>query len=92
MRQHRRGVTTLLVFSLVAAAPGAAEGFDNAVFTEAETARILAHGPWPPDPVLDPSNRVSGNADAIGVSALSHVDALRKKSSAPETGRVTRSC
>ena len=27
--------------------------------------RILAHGPWPPPATADPSNRVSGNADAI---------------------------
>ena len=34
-------------------------------FTPAEVKRILAHGPWPPPPVRDPSNRVSANAEAI---------------------------
>lgn len=34
-------------------------------FTDAEIARILAHGPWPSKLQPDPSNRVSGNAYAI---------------------------
>ncbi|HJQ59297.1 MAG TPA: cytochrome c peroxidase [Vineibacter sp.] len=36
-------------------------------FSEAERRRILAHGPWPPAPVRDPSNRVSGRPDAIAL-------------------------
>ena len=31
----------------------------------AEVAAIVAHGPWPPTPVRDPSNRVSGQPAAI---------------------------
>ena len=31
--------------------------------------RILAHGPWPPPPVHDPSNRVSGQPAAIAFGA-----------------------
>lgn len=31
--------------------------------------RILAHGPWPPPPQRDPSNRVSGQAAAIAFGA-----------------------
>jgi cytochrome c peroxidase len=34
-------------------------------FTDAEIARILQHGPWPPAPRKDPSNRMSGQAKAI---------------------------
>ena len=48
----------------LAAAP--AFGTENAVeFTPDEIARILSHGPWPPKRAPDPSNRVSGNAEAI---------------------------
>jgi cytochrome c peroxidase len=34
-------------------------------FSEAELRMILQHGPWPPPPARDPSNRVSGKAEAI---------------------------
>jgi cytochrome c peroxidase len=34
-------------------------------FSEAELRTILQHGPWPPKPSLDPSNRVSGKPEAI---------------------------
>jgi cytochrome c peroxidase len=34
-------------------------------FSKEETARILQHGPWPPPPARDPSNRVSGKREAI---------------------------
>jgi cytochrome c peroxidase len=37
------------------------------VFTDAQVKRIAAMGPWPPPPRTDPSNRVSGNADAIAL-------------------------
>lgn len=36
-------------------------------FTSVETARILQHGPWPMAWSPDPSNRVSGNSDAIAL-------------------------
>jgi cytochrome c peroxidase len=48
----------LLLGGAVAAAQGVA-------FTPEERARILAHGPWPQAVTRDPSNRVSGNKDAI---------------------------
>src|SRR5260221_7915734 len=38
--------------------------------SDAEMGRILAHGPWPPQWQPDPSNRVSGNADAIALGAV----------------------
>ena len=37
--------------------------------------RILAHGPWPPPPVHDPSNRVSARPAAIGYGAALFHDA-----------------
>ena len=38
-------------------------------FTRAEIAAIRQHGPWPPPPVRDASNRVSGNPRAIEFGA-----------------------
>jgi cytochrome c peroxidase len=35
------------------------------MFSAEETARILAHGPWPPPATRDPSNRASGDLYAI---------------------------
>src|SRR5882672_3658104 len=37
------------------------------VFSADERARILSHGPWPPKPRRDPSNRVSGKPEAIAL-------------------------
>ena len=48
---------------LLAAASAAA--LAAPAFTEEDTRRIAAHGPWPAPWTRDPSNRVSGNADAI---------------------------
>ena len=39
--------------------------FQLSTFSKEEVARILQHGPWPPPPAHDPSNRVSGNRDAV---------------------------
>ena len=36
-------------------------------FTEEEIRKILSHGPWPPAPARDPSNRVSGKPEAIAL-------------------------
>lgn len=36
-------------------------------FSDAERRRILSHGPWPPAAPRDPSNRVSGQPDAIAL-------------------------
>ena len=36
-------------------------------FTDTEIKRILSHGPWPPAPRKDPSNRVSGKPAAIAL-------------------------
>lgn len=39
----------------------------DVLLTPEEISRTLAHGPWPPTAVPDPSNRVSGNAVAIAL-------------------------
>jgi cytochrome c peroxidase len=52
-------VRRALVLLLAALAPAAL------AFTEAEKRAIAAHGPWPPAFAPDPSNRASGNRDAI---------------------------
>ncbi|UYN97411.1 MAG: hypothetical protein KIT25_10925 [Enhydrobacter sp.] len=57
---------TMLVLAL-AAAPATAR--DTVHWTEPEIARIASHGPWPPGPVRDPSNRVVGKPEAV---ALGH--------------------
>ena len=36
-------------------------------FSKEETAKIALHGPWPPRPRKDPSNRVSGRPEAIAL-------------------------
>lgn len=36
-------------------------------FTADETERILTHGPWPPAPVRDPGNALSGRREAVAL-------------------------
>lgn len=44
------------------------------VFSESELGFIESHGPWPPESVKDPSNLVSGNAEAISLGELLFFD------------------
>lgn len=60
----RRAVTITLV-AVLACLPLALSQAQPSPFTEAERRRILSHGPWPPAPPRDPSNRVSGQPAAI---------------------------
>ena len=53
----------LLAALLVASGNAAAQQLLE--WAPAEVAAIALHGPWPPPPVHDPSNRVSGNPAAI---------------------------
>ncbi len=46
-----------------------------AQFSAPERSRILSLGPWPPAPRIDPTNRVSGNADAIVLGSRLFFDA-----------------
>jgi cytochrome c peroxidase len=61
-----RGRGRLLLLLLLAGAVFApAANAASVEFTELERTRILAHGPWPRPATRDPSNRVSGKAEAI---------------------------
>jgi len=56
-----------LVFEIRAAGKSDRMGhvFLLSQFSKEEIAKILQHGPWPPAPGRDPSNRVSGKREAI---------------------------
>jgi len=61
-------VVSLLAVAGAALAPAArATPPDAVILGEAERAAVLAHGPWPPAFTPDPSNRVSGNPDAVAL-------------------------
>lgn len=57
----------LLAAGLVLACCAVAEAMD---FSEAQSRRILSHGPWPPPERNDATNRYSGNAAAIRFGAV----------------------
>ena len=62
--------------AVAAGAPPSAS--DAPSFDANEVARILAHGPWPPQPSArprDPSNSVSGNPDAVAFGRILFFDA-----------------
>jgi cytochrome c peroxidase len=61
-------LAAITVLAALAAWPGPAIAQHlSPPFTEAERAAILAHGPWPPLATSDPSNRFSGNPQAISL-------------------------
>jgi cytochrome c peroxidase len=62
-RWRRRLALGAAVVGLFASTAGGSAG--KVEFTPDEAALILSHGPWPRKALPDPSNRVSGNADAI---------------------------
>jgi cytochrome c peroxidase len=61
----RRFLQAVGVVALCALSPAIAQNAPAPAFSESEIRSILAHGPWPPAQRHDPSNRVSGNAEAI---------------------------
>ena len=64
----RAAMALALLFALGPAAAQSvapAQSSKPVTFTDAEVRRILSLGPWPPPPVVDPSNRVSGKPEAI---------------------------
>ncbi len=66
MNHQRFGMNAFLVVLLaILQEPGSAYSADIIAFSENERAFIESHGPWPPEPQRDPSNRVSGNTAAI---------------------------
>jgi cytochrome c peroxidase len=56
-----------LVFALLLVAMPAAAQPAPVIFDEAQVKRIASLGPWPPPRTTDPSNRVSGNRNAIAL-------------------------
>lgn len=69
----RRILRAVGALTLCALSPAIAHDAPAPAFSESELRRIVAHGPWPPAQSRDPSNRVSGNAEAIAFGrALFH--------------------
>ncbi len=60
-----RATTFALMVAASSFAPATVQAPAPVVFTDEEVRRIVALGPWPPPPVVDPSNRASGNPQAI---------------------------
>jgi cytochrome c peroxidase len=60
----RRAALIVGVVSLLAVAAPAQPGLD---LEPAEIRQIMKHGPWPPAPLRDPSNRASGDPRAIAL-------------------------
>src|SRR5262245_2354463 len=58
-------IAVALAVAAGAALPGTSVADERVPFTESELTIILSHGPWPAPVPRDPSNRVSGNAEAI---------------------------
>lgn len=56
-------------------------------FTSAENRAIARHGPWPPPAPRDPSNRASGNADAIALGEALFFDPRLSPSGAVSCAR-----
>ena len=65
MRLALPSVAAALILAGMAAPAASSER--AAIFSAAERAAILAQGPWPPAQRPDPSNRHSGNRDAIAL-------------------------
>ena len=60
-------LTMAALLTLPAMSHAAADSGKLLDFTDAERRIILSHGPWPPPIAADPSNRVSGNAEAAAL-------------------------
>ena len=58
-------IAGLVALAIAGGAVLVAKSEPPVVFSEAERAAILAHGPWPQPLTPDPSNRLSGNPAAI---------------------------
>lgn len=76
MRRFGRILTSLL--SLVASC-GTVHAQAPQDFSPDEVRNILRHGPWPPPVERDPSNRVSGNTDAVALGRTLFFDTRLSK-------------
>ena len=63
-----RSPRTLWALAALLAAAGGAQPLQSPLHDD-DIPRILAHGPWPPPPLRDVSNRVSGQPAAIAFGA-----------------------
>lgn len=79
----RRAFLIIATASALAAPGVLAEPAALFPYSDAQLRRILAHGPWPPPPANDPSNRMSGNAAAIAFG-----DALFREPKLSRTGTI----
>jgi cytochrome c peroxidase len=73
-----RRIGIIVVAGLIGAPPGPGRAEDGAGLprlTDEQVRLILGHGPWPAPWTADPSNRVSGNAEAIGLGRRLFFDA-----------------
>jgi len=73
-----RGARALLVALAATVGMGAGAGAgacDPLPLTPSEVRQVLRHGPWPPGPPHDPSNRASGDAHAIALGRRLFFDA-----------------
>lgn len=59
-----RRLAAVLASALALAGADVPPGLD---FAPSELRRVLQHGPWPPPPTRDPSNRVSGDPRAVAL-------------------------
>ena len=76
---RRLAAALLGVAALGAGATDAQPGPD---FEPAELRRVLQHGPWPPPPARDPSNRASGDPAAVALGRRLFFDARLSPSGA----------
>lgn len=65
-----RWLAGLVLATALAAGPATAE----VILSPEEIAKTLRHGPWPPAPAVDPSNRVSGDPEAIALGQALFAD------------------
>ena len=65
----RRALGLAAAAAICCAGTGSAQPLASPLHDD-DIPRILAHGPWPPPPQRDPSNRVSGQPTAIAFGAM----------------------
>ena len=83
-------VLPALVLTAAAACAAAAQALLD--FSAEERERILAHGPWPPPPLRDPSNRVDGQRAAIefGAPAVLRPAPVGRRPTSPAPAATSR--
>ncbi len=72
---HRAGVGTTVALAMILATAPANAQLAPPALTEAAVGALLAHGPWPRPLLLDPTNNLSGNANAAALGQSLFFDA-----------------